>query len=566
MGEIAATTADVLAEKFFAGLLELSPISATFWGFEEGEDRLDDWGPQGRDKARGLYEEVLREASALETPPAGTSPALSVEDRITLDVMRVVCRIELEQQDQRIDRLRVVDQMDGAQTILPQLASFQRIDTPERLDRFLARLADYPRFMNVCAELTREGLAAGLTAPRIVAERTIAQLERLLALPDDQSPVVQASKPAGPQDRDRIVEAVRKYVRPGDQAFLDALKGPYLAATRAEGGLWSAPNGEQLYRTQIRSWTSLDLDPAEVHRIGLEELESLEQERRVISREMGFGDDTVKARQAICSGPGRIPSRPEELVERARGQIERALAASPTKFGRLPKAPCEVWPVEPFKEQDSPTAYYYAPAADGSRPGIYYVNTYHLAARPFYSLASTTFHEAIPGHHFQLAIENELSELNTFRRLGARSVSGAYIEGWGLYAERLADEMGLYADAAERFGMLDGQSYRAARLVVDTGLHAFRWSRERAIAQMVSGGGLPETDAAIEVDRYLVMPAQALCYKTGQREITRLRELARSKLGPRFDIRAFHDQVLGHGSLPLASLTAQLPGWLGFEA
>ena len=572
MSEIsqAADAVNALAERFWNGLLDLSPITATVLGYEQDQDRLDDPGPEGRDRARRLFRETLHATDAVEAQAAAAAGAdpgsdggarLPVEEAITLDILTIVCRTELEQQIQRIDRLRVVDQMDGPQTMLPLLATFQRTDTPERFDRFLARLADYPRFMAANAELTREGLASGLTAARIVTERVIGQLERLLAVSDEESPIAMAVTPPAPSDRDRLVAAIRKSVRPADQAFLEALQGAYREASREEPGLWSAPNGEQLYRTQIRTTTSLDLDPADLHRIGLEELESIEAERREISRSLGYGDDTKAARAILQSGPGAMPESADELLNHARGQIERALARSPEYFGRLPKAPVEVRAVEPFKEADSPTAFYFPPAIDGSRPGVYYVNTYDLPSRSYLSLASTSFHEAVPGHHFQMALQTEMSNLSAFRRMGARMAGMAYIEGWGLYSERLADEMGLYLNPAERFGMLDGQAHRAARLVVDTGIHAFRWPQERSIAQLLDAG-LSETNALIETDRYISLPAQALTYKVGQREIERLRAEAAARLGPAFDLRAFHDAVLGHGTLPLATLSRELPGWL----
>lgn len=566
----AADAVNALAERFWNGVLDLSPITATVLGYEQGDDRLDDPGAEGRARARRLFRETLHATDAIEAQAAAAAGAvpgpdggagLPVEEAITLDILTIVCRIELEQQNQRIDRLKVVDQMDGPQTILPLLATFQRTDTPERFDRFLARLADYPRFMAANAELTREGLASGLTAARIVTERVIDQLERLLAVPDEMSPIALALTPPTPSDRDRLVVAIRKSVRPADQAFLEALQGAYREASREEPGLWSAPNGEQLYRTQIRALTSLDLDPADLHRIGLEELESIEAERREISRSLGHGDDTRAARAAIAIEPGAIPQSIEEYLNHARGQIERALAASPTYFGRLPRASVEVRAVEPFKEADSPSAFYYAPSVDGSRPGVYYVNTYDLPSRSFMGLASTSFHEAVPGHHFQIALQTEMPNLSAFRRMGARMAGMAYVEGWGLYSERLADEMGLYLNPAERFGMLDGQAWRAARLVVDTGIHAFCWPRQRSIAQLLEAG-LSDTDALIETDRYICLPAQALTYKVGQHVIERLRAEESARLGSAFDLRAFHDAVLGHGTLPLATLSRELPGWL----
>jgi uncharacterized protein (DUF885 family) len=557
----AADAVNALADRFWNGILDLSPVTATLLGYEKGFERLDDPGPQGRDRAARLFRATLAEADVIEAQAAETS-GLPAEERITLDIVRVICNIELEQQGQRFDRLKVVDQMDGPQTILPLLAAFQPTETPEQFEAFLARLADYPRFMAANAEVVRDGLAAGVTAARIVTERVISQLERLLAIPDEQSPIVAVLKLPKPSDRDRLIEAIGKYVRPADRGFLDALLGKYREASREEPGLSSVPHGDELYRTQIRAWTSLDLDAGEVHRIGLEELASIAEEHRAIARDLGFGDDTKAARAALRSDPAAIPESIDELLDRVRGQIERALAAAPGYFGTLPRAGCEVRPVEAYKEADAPAAYYYPPAVDGSRPGVYYVNTHDLPSRSYVGLASMSFHEAVPGHHFQIALQTEHPSLNAFRRMGSRMAGMAYIEGWGLYSERLADEMGLYLNDAERFGMLDGQAHRAARLVVDTGIHALGWSRERSIAQLLEAGQ-SETDAIIETDRYICLPAQALCYKVGQREIMRLREEAASALGSAFDIRAFHDAILGHGTLPLATLAKELPGWLG---
>ncbi|HEX7590893.1 MAG TPA: DUF885 domain-containing protein [Candidatus Limnocylindrales bacterium] len=558
---IAADAVNELADRFWNGFLDLSPITATLLGYEQGMDRLDDPGPDGRDMARAHMQSTLAGADAIEAQAAETT-GLPPEERITLDILRVICDIELEQQAQRIDRLKVVDQMDGPQTFMPMLAAFQPTETPEQFDAFMARLADYPRFMAANIENMREGLAAGLTAASIVTKRVISQMERLLAIPDEQSPIVAVLKVPQPGDRERLIQAVGKYVRPADQAFLEALLGDYREASRDEPGLCSAPNGDQLYKTQIRAWTSLDADAAELHQIGLDELAAIEAERRVIARDLGFGDDTAAARRALRADPAAIPGSIEELLDRARGQIERALAAAPEYFGRLPRASCEVRSVEPFKEADSPAAFYYPPSIDGSRGGVYYVNTYDLPSRSYVGLASMSFHEAVPGHHFQLALQSEHPSLNEFRRLGSRMAGMAYVEGWGLYSERLADEMGLYLNQSERFGMLDGQSHRAARLVVDTGIHAFHWTREQSIAQLLEAG-LSRTDATIETDRYICLPAQALTYKVGQREIERLRREATAALGPAFDIRAFHDAVLGHGTLPLATLAKELPVWLG---
>ena len=550
---------DKLADGFWERFKELQPITATINGDNRYDGELPDPGPAGRAEHRAFADE-MRDAGR-EVPSEG----LSIEDRITLDVLRIIGEIFAIQDDQRIDTLQVVDQMGGPQQLLPQLCQFQQADTPEKLELFLDRLHAYPAFMAANIELVRESLESGLTAPRIVAERTIAQLERMLAVPVDQAVIPALVTVASDEDREKVRAVVRDEVYPADAAFLASLKGKYLAASRPENGLWSAPNGDELYRTQVRRWTTLDLDPREVHEIGLEELSTIETERREISRKAGFGDDTVAYRASLAGDTDNQAGTKELLIERANEDIERAFEAAPAMFRRAPVSGCRVIPVEEYKERDAPFAYYYPPSADTTRPGTYYVNTFDLPSRTFSRLAATTYHEAIPGHHFQIALESENTSLNNFRRFAARYAGGAYVEGWGLYAERLADEMGLYRNEAERFGMLDAQAWRAARLVVDTGMHALRWTRQQSIDTLL-GAGLTETDAVIETDRYIAWPAQALTYKVGQREIERLRREIAARDGAAFDLREFHDQLLGHGSLPLATLASELPTWVSTPA
>jgi len=554
VSESELTPVNDLADRFWEAVLELSPTTATVYGDHRYDDRLPDPGPEGRARERALMERTAAEASAIDTD------GLPTEDRITRDMLKVIAELNIEEDDQRLHQLRVVDQMGGPQQLLPQLTQFQPADTPETLDAFIARLEAYPAFMAANTQILHDGLASGLTAPRIVAERTIAQIERMLGVPIEEAIVPSMVKVATETDRERVRAVVRDLVYPADEGFLDALRGDYLAGTRTDPGLWSAPDGEQLYRTAIRSWTTLDLEPEDVHRTGLEELETIEAERRVISRAAGFGDDTAAYRASLDADVSNTPQTKAELVERAIEDIARAMAVAPRFFGVMPRAACDVRPVEEYKERDAPFAYYYPPAADGSRPGIYYANGYDLPSRKYSKLATTTFHEAVPGHHFQITLEMENPHLNTFRRLGARMVGGAYVEGWGLYSERLADEMGLFRDEGERFGMLDAQAWRAARLVVDTGLHALRWPRQRSI-DFLEAAGLSETDAVIETDRYICWPGQALTYKIGQRAIEQLRAELSARDGSAFDLRAFHDAVLGHGSLPLATLRRELPNW-----
>jgi uncharacterized protein (DUF885 family) len=477
----------------------------------------------------------------------------------------VATTIRLEELGQRFDILGAVDQMNGAQTLLPELALYQPADTPERFERLLARVRAYPGFLAAVGDLAREGVATGLVQPRIIVERVVGQIERLLAIPVEEHPLVAVTRVAGAGEREQLAVLLRDVVRPAEAAYLAVVRDEVLPVARTEPGIWSAPGGEAIYRTQIRSWTTLSLEPEAVHALGVEELARVEDERRAITRAAGFGDDTAAYRRAMRADPAEVPATREALVARAYEDIDRALAAAPRWFGRMPVARCEVRAVEEYKEADAPPAYYMPPSADGARPGTYWVNTYDLPSRTWSSLASTTYHEAFPGHHLQIALEMELPGLPDFRRLGSRMVGGAYAEGWGLYSERLADEMGLYRNEYERFGMLDAQAWRAGRLIVDTGLHALRWTRRQAIDQLLVCG-LSETDAVIETDRYTLWPGQALSYMVGRRELDRLRAEAAARAvaaGTAFDLRAFHDAVLGHGAMPLATLAQELPRWLG---
>jgi uncharacterized protein (DUF885 family) len=534
-----------LATHVWERTLELNPTLATVYGDERFDDRLDDPGPVGRAARRELAEEAIARATAIDPT------SLVDEERITRDLIREVATAEIEADDARMDLLGAVQQQ-GHQSLLPELVQFQKADTPERLDRLIARLEAYPALADAFIELLREGEAQGLTAARAVAERTIGQLERLVAVNPEESPIVTIPAVADDAARARIAEAVRRHVLPSDARYLEALRR-HLPATREVPGLCSAPDGAARYRTRIRAFTSLDMPAEELHQIGLEELTSIESERQAIARAAGFGNDTAAYRAALNADPVEIPESREALVARCQDDVDRAFAVADRWFLRVPRAACEVRPVEPLLEKDAPGAYYYMPAVDGSRPGIYFVNTYDLPSRAYWTAASTTYHEAVPGHHFQLALEMEMDGLPEFRKLGIWPQGNAYVEGWALYTERLADEAGLFRNEAERFGMLDSQALRAVRLVVDTGLHAFGWTRQRAYETIVAAGIHP-TDADSETDRYIAWPGQALGYMMGRREIQRLRDERRAREGSSFDIRRFHDDVLRHGKLPLSIL------------
>ena len=545
---------DDIATRFWEGFLERQPIYASLLGDRRYEDRLNDPGPLGRERDRELVTDALAAIADVDRA------ALDVEDGITVGMLETIATVHLEQDAQRLHEFTSIDHLDGPQGLPGDLARLVAIDSDEALDHLLARLAAYPAYVDAHIGNIDEGLASGRTAAPVVFKRTIEQLERMVASPTDESPLL-----AGPganlddAQRDVLRRAIEAHVEPAIERFLAAVRAAAPRA-RAGDGVWALADGEAVYATAILASTTLPLTALELHEYGLEQLADIDRDRLTIARELGH-DDVASLRSFLQSDPSNFVTDPNDLVELARRQIEHAATAAPRWFGRLPKASCEVRAVEPYAAPEAPTAFYFPPAPDGSRAGIYFINTHEPASRPVHQLASITYHEAVPGHHFQISIESELEALHDLRRFGSRLAGMAYAEGWGLYSERLADEMGLYEDPRERLGMLDMQALRAARLVADTGLHAFRWTREEAV-DFVEGSGQTRLMAASEVDRYICWPGQALAYMVGQREIRALRAEIAARDGDHFDLQAFHDQAIGHGGMPLATLRAQLPDWV----
>ncbi|MET0771596.1 MAG: DUF885 domain-containing protein [Candidatus Limnocylindrales bacterium] len=550
----APTPVDLLAERFFEGVLERHPLWATVLGEERWDDIWDDPTEAGRAREMAALDEVERDIAAAE------SPDLSAEDRITIGILRVVAETRREAERLRLWEMDSLDQMNGPQTLPTELARFQRIDTPERFDRLLGRLERYPALLEAHAANLEAGIRSGRTAARVPVERTIAQTRAMVDAPIEASPLISAHPELSAGDRGRLTTAVERWVQPALGSFLGTLEA-YLPHARAGEGLCWLPDGDEVYRFSILASTTLPETAQGLHDHGLARIEDLTRERDAIARKLGYGDSAAY-RAFLETDPGNISYDPAEIVRMAEGWVASAFDAAPAWFGLLPRAACDVQPVEAHQEKDAPPAFYFPPSEDGSRPGRYYINTYQPEHRPLHRLAATTFHEATPGHHFQIALEAELPGLNRFRRLGSRLAGMAYAEGWGLYAEGLADEMGLYADDRERFGRFDSEAWRAVRLVVDTGMHAFRWTRQQSIDLLREAAGLSQVEAETETDRYITWPGQALAYMTGQREILALRAQLERRDGGRFDRRAFHDQVIGHGSLPLATLRDELPGWV----
>ncbi len=543
-----------LADRFFEKVLERQPIFATILGDTRYDDRLPDLGADGRAADAATYREVLADAEAID------ASALEPEQVITRDMLMLVARNGLEALDRKLYQL-AIDHISGVGTMPIQVAQYQIAETPEGLERLLTRFRSFPLAMEQYLDTLREGIADRRTESQAPVAKQIAQIERMLALPSEQFPAVTLAHVSDDAAREQVRSAVDAHVFPALQRVRDFLADEYQPLARPEPGLSGTPDGAEAYRLAIRMQTSVATSADEVHAFGLEDLSRIEAEMDEVAHRLGKSD-RFALKAALAEDAANHTDDRERILELAREQTARAYATAPQYFGRLPSADCEVVEVEEYRERETPPAFYMQPSIDGSRPGQYYINTYKPEERQLHKVAAITFHEATPGHHFQIGIEMELRGLPRFRILGARMAGVAYVEGWGLYCERLADEMGLYLAEEERLGMLDAQAFRAARLVVDSGIHALGWSREQAIAFMHERGQLPPVDAEIEVDRYTIWPGQALAYKIGQREIERARREVSEKMGDRFDLRAFHDEVLGHGSLPLATLRREILGWV----
>jgi uncharacterized protein (DUF885 family) len=542
-----------LADRFWDGVLEREPTWATVLGDERFNDRWPDLGPDGRAAEEAAYRSVLAEAG--EIPVDGLDP----EQVITRDLLVLVAENHLEALAQKQYQL-AIDHMSGPQVWPSEIAQYQPADTAERVEKLVNRYGRYPELIEQYVGTLAEGVADQRTAAAVPVRRAIEQIERLLAMPAAESPATTMVQ-CGDDDRPRIAAAVDEHIYAGLRRLHDYLVDEYEPHARQQPGISATPGGDEAYRLAIRMQTTVDTTADEVHAFGLADLESIEAEKDEIAHRLGHADRQA-LREALANDPANHTDDPEALVRLASEQTDRAYASAPQYFGRLPSANCIVKAVESYREVESPPAFYMPPTVDGSRQGQYYINTYQPMERQLHKIAAITFHEATPGHHFQIAIEMELDGLPAFRTLGSRMAGVAFAEGWGLYCERLADEMDLYASDQERLGMLDAQSFRAARLVVDSGLHAMNWTRDQAIEFMHERGSLPPVDAAIEVDRYTIWPGQALSYKLGQREIERARAEVSAEMGDRFDLRAFHDEVLAHGSLPLATLRREIPGWV----
>lgn len=557
---MADATLHPLAEEYWDTLLEASPTTATILGDHRFDDRIEDLSAEGELRLRDRLQSLAERLATIDVKP------LDVEDQVTNEQLAAELRDAVALIDQRLAELQS-DQMTGYHVGLLESLPVMAAPDPESAGMLVERFRQVPRALEQAAQRFLDGAAAGRTPAALCVARSLHVLEEYLSSPLDYDVFVTLPGPPGwdgeAEWRAGLRAVVSDRVRPAFARLADVLRTSLLPQGRDDehcGLVWLA-DGPALYAALIRQHTSVELSPEEIHRIGMDEVtEKLPAEFAEVGGRLFGITDPAAVRERLRNDPALRYSSAEEIMADARRCFETAMDAMPGWFGRLPAAGCAIEPVPDFLAADSPSAYYYPPPVDGQRGGTYYVNTDSPEKKARYETASIAFHEAIPGHHLQLSIASELTELPRFRRFSLANT--AYVEGWGLYAERLADEMGLYADDLERLGMLAGDSIRACRLVVDTGLHHLGWTRAQAIEFMSAHTPVSVEEVTIEVDRYIGMPGQALAYKIGQREIFRVREESRGRLGDRFEIKGFHDAVLGSGAVRLPMLGTIVGSWV----
>ncbi len=544
--------------------LELNPLAAS----EQGDHRHDaEFGDSL--SPTWLADSLANEQEALEDLREVDPEGLSDSDRVTYDAFKYGREIAIEGYRYPAELLPI-DQLFNRPTQFAVIGSGGDIHpfaNAQDYDNFLSRMDGFVAWVEQAIHNLRAGAAKGVVQPRVVIERTIPQLDALAAGDPKQSvlwrPIVNLPAGLSVADRRRIVGAWERKlgdaVLPAISRLHDYLANDYLPRTRPTVAMSELPNGAAWYAYCVRLHTSTGLTPQQVHELGLSEVARLRSALERIRTRLGHAGDLRSFFEKLRGDTRFVASDAEALIGGYRDLKARVATAIPRQFAIAPKADFEVRAFESFREQSAPSAAYRPGSPDGRRPGVFYVNTWDLPSRPTYLMQAIYLHEAVPGHHFQVSLAQETSELPRFRR---HAQFTAYDEGWGLYAESLGGDLGLYGEPYSELGALTMEIWRAARLVVDTGLHSQGWTREQAIEYMRDNTAIGRADVVAEVERYIARPGQALAYKVGEIRIRALRRKAERALGGRFDVRRFHTQILAGGSLPLPVLEARIDRWI----
>lgn len=539
-----------------------SPEFATMIGDYRYNDRWSDMSLAHVAQQRRDLEDWLSRFQAVDTAGFPEQEKLN-QQIITRRLKQDIQEIDLKNYEMP------VNQFSGIHIQLPQLVAILPFDSTKHYEDYLARLRQVPRLAGEVIEVLQAGVKDNLMPPRFLLEKAVAQCRDIGDPAGEASvfaqPVKEFPKEVPEADRkrlhDAIIEAINADVRPAYRKLGDFLATEYAPKGRTNEGIWSLPDGDARYRFAVQRLTTTDMDPETIHQLGLQEVARIEGEQLAIAKKLGFSD-LKSFRSAAAKNHKYIPTSREQILDTYRHFLAQMQPELPKLFGLLPKSKVEVRPVQEFREKSSAAADYTTGTPDGSRPGIIYVNTGDYEHRSLLSAESTAYHEGIPGHHMQLSIAQTLPQLPPFRQ---HAFYVAYIEGWALYAERLGKEVGFYQDPYSDYGRLSDELLRAVRLVLDTGVHYKHWTRQQMVDYFHEHSSEDEPDIQSETDRYIAWPGQALGYKLGQLEILKLRDTAQKQLGPKFDIRAFHDEILNGGALPLDVLDARVDSWIAAQ-
>ncbi|PIL53826.1 hypothetical protein B4N88_16370 [Acinetobacter baumannii] len=539
--------------------LKNNPETATTLGDLRYNDRWTEFSKNQIEKDKKTTQNFLKRFEAID------STGFSATDQLNKDLMIYQLKETLKNYDLKLYEMPF-NQMWGLHLQFPGFISSIPFNNAKQYQDYIARLKQIPLILEQGIQLAKQGQKDGLMPPKYLIEKVAKQINSI-ATPAGKdsvyaSPLKQFPKNISKAEQERlsreILQAIDQNVRPAYQKLGTFIEKDYLPHGRQHEGIWSLPNGDELYRFYVENNTTTSESPENIHQLGLKEVARIEAEMLKIAKAQGF-NDLKSFQQSLKTNPAVFAKSREEILEIYRGYIAQMQPELPKLFGLLPKNKVEVLPVEQYREKEAAGAEYHQGTPDGSRPGQVYVNTGDFSERSKISMEATAYHEAIPGHHMQIDIAQNLPNLPMFRKQPNHT---AYIEGWALYAEQLGKDVGFYKDPLSDYGRLSSELFRACRLVVDTGVHYKKWTRQQMIDFMREHSALDEPDIQAETDRYIAIPAQALAYKMGQLKILELRELAKQELGERFDIKAFHDMVLNAGTLPLNILDARIKNWI----
>ncbi|MGI9199829.1 MAG: DUF885 domain-containing protein [Woeseiaceae bacterium] len=553
-----------LLDDYFERNLVLSPTSAT----SIGDDRYDNQyansiGPEHRAARHELNKEFLARLEAVDRA------ALSTQEQHSYDMFKLQREMSLAS-EQYPGHLAPMNQFRSATSSFVNLGSgsgLHPFNTVQNYDDFLGRVDGFVVYVDQAIANMKEGVQQGVTQPKVLMQKYVPQVESQLVDSAEESgfytPITNLPENFSDEDRDRLTaaytDAIENKIIPAYSRIANFMHDEYLEAARDSVGLLDLPNGDAWYAHNVRSITTTDLTPDEIHQIGLDEVARIHGEMRGVMEYIGFDGSLQEFFKYVYDDPQFFFDEPEQLIQRYRDMSAHIEGLAPKLFETFPKTAFEVRRVEPFREASSSKGSYQSGSPDGSRPGVFYANAYNVGVRPKWDMQSLYLHEAIPGHHYQIMLQRENEDLPRFRRFGGFT---AYIEGWGLYAESLGKEIGVYTDPMDYFGSLNAELWRSIRLVTDTGIHAKGWTRQEVLDYMYANSAVSETRAVSEAERFMAIPGQALAYKIGMLKIREIRASAEAALGDNFDVRAFHTQILNDGAMPLSMLETKLEAWV----